>query len=179
MNFWTGLILGVIIGWLVEWIIDWLFWRRDAREAGDAELQLQERLAAAEALAAPDVDYEARLAEAEQEYQTRLRAVEEEWQARLNLNEQQWQSQFTAIEEENSDLRSRLSGAALGATGAALIFDSDTDPEDEAPYLAAEDSILADEMVIAELSEEDVAFAGSPGPDDWTVGSRTLDETAG
>lgn len=176
MNFWTGLILGIIIGWLVEWIIDWLFWRRDAEEAREADMLVAERTAVPIDL---ETEWEGRLANAEQDYQERLRAVEEEWQDRLNLNEQQWQSQFTAIEEENSDLRSRLSGAALGATGAALIFDSDTGSEDEAPYLAAEDSILADEMVIAELSEEDVAFAGSPGPDDWTVGSRTLDETAG
>ena len=87
MNFWTGLILGVIIGWLVEWIIDWLFWRRDAGEAREAELQLKERLAVAEGRAAPDVDVDAWLAEAEQEYQARLLAAEEEWQ---DVYKRQW-----------------------------------------------------------------------------------------
>jgi predicted flap endonuclease-1-like 5' DNA nuclease len=176
MNFWTGLILGIIIGWLVEWIIDWLFWRRDAEEAREADMLVDAKMAKAVDL---DADWEGRLANAEQEYQERLRAVEEEWQDRLNLNEQQWQSQFTAIEEENSDLRSRLSGAALGAAGAALILDPDAGSENEASYVSPEDSILADEMVIAELSEEDVAFADSPDPDDWTAGPLALDAATG
>ncbi len=162
MNFWTGLILGVIIGWLVEWIIDWLFWRRDAREAGDAELQLQERLAAAEALAAPDVDYEARLAEAEQEYQTRLRAVEEEWQARLNLNEQQWQTQYRALETDNTDLQARLVGptGAVLAAGAMLAGDASRAEEEE-------DAALADDAFVAELAEEGVDFEPNAPDEIW------------
>lgn len=131
MNFWTGLILGIIIGWLVEWIIDWLFWRRDAEEA---DLLMEERLAASAAL---ESEWETRLSDAEQEYQTRLRAVEDEWQARLNLNEQQWHTQFAALEADNSDLRSRLSDAvavsALGAAGAALGQETAEDEEAYAP----------------------------------------------
>lgn len=151
MNFWTGLILGVIIGWLVEWIIDWLFWRRDAEEEQEAELLLAEQQAKSVGL---DEEWGARLAGAEQDYQERLRAVEAEWQDRLNLNEQQWQAQFTALEGENDDLRGRLAGLAVGATaGAALAFDA---TEDEDLYVSSpDDSILADEMIVAELVEED------------------------
>lgn len=153
MNFWTGLILGVIIGWLVEWIIDWLFWRRDAEEAQEAELLLNERAAKSVDL---DEDWEARLAGAELEYQERLRAVELEWQERLNLNEQQWQDQFKALEGENNDLHARLAGAAVGAAaGAALAFDA---AEDEELYVSSPDeAILADEMIVAEMVEEDAA----------------------
>ena len=177
MNFWTGLILGVIIGWLVEWIIDWLFWRRDAGEAHEAELQLQERLAVAEGLAAPDVDVDARLAEAEQEYQARLLAAEEEWQARLNLNEQQWQAQYALVEADNADLQTRLSGGAVpvGAVAADIMLDDEP---------VAADVRLADETIFAELVEEDADLDLSATGDSWPAGvseyeaggERLLDE---
>ena len=177
MNFWTGLILGVIIGWLVEWIIDWLFWRRDAGEAREAELQLQERLAVAEGLAAPDVDVDARLAEAEQEYQARLLAAEEEWQARLNLNEQQWQAQYALVEADNADLQTRLSGGAVavGAVAADIMLDDEP---------VAADVRLADETIFAELVEEDADLDLSATGDSWPAGvseyeaggERLLDE---
>jgi len=157
MNFWTGLILGVIIGWLVEWIIDWLFWRRDAAEAQEeAELLLAERQAKSVDL---DEDWGTRLADADLEYQERLRAVEGEWQDRLNLNEQQWQSQFTALEDENENLRARLTaGATLGAAGAALSSDT---TEGEVLYsYSLDDSIAIDDAdAAAELAEEDEAIA--------------------
>jgi predicted flap endonuclease-1-like 5' DNA nuclease len=129
MNFWTGLILGIIIGWLIEWLIDWLFWRRDAAEAREAALALEQRAATAEANAA---EWEERVANAEEEYQTRLRAVEDDWQARLNLNEQQWQNQFAALEQENDAMRGRSvdapAGAALGVgLAAATLMDAATD----------------------------------------------------
>lgn len=156
MNFWTGLILGIIIGWLVEWIIDWLFWRRDAAEAQDeAELLLAERQAKSVDL---DEEWGVRLADADLEYQERLRAVEGEWQGRLNLNEQQWQSQFTALEDENENLRARLTaGATLGAAGAALSSDT---TEGEVLYsYALDDSITIDDAdAAAELVEEDEAI---------------------
>lgn len=152
MNFWTGLILGIIVGWLVEWIIDWLFWRRDAEEAREAELLVEERLAAT---VAGDGEWEGRLAEADLEYQARLGAVEAEWQERLNLNEQQWQSRFTELESDNEAMRGRLAGVALGAAGAALVLDEDRNVDEP---IAAEDAVLMDEMVIAELVEEDVDF---------------------
>lgn len=165
MNFWTGLILGIIIGWLVEWIIDWLFWRRDAEEAREAELRIEEQLAAG---ANSDAEWEARLAEADFEYQSRLRAVEAEWQDRLNLNEQQWQSRFVELESDNEALRARhvddMAGAALGmAVGAAAagIYLEDEDVGDESigdDLVSAEDASLVDEMVIAELAEERVDF---------------------
>ena len=172
MNFWTGLILGVIIGWLVEWIIDWLFWRRDAGEAREAELQLQERLAVAEGRATPDVDVDARLAEAEQEYQTRLLAAEEEWQARLNLNEQQWQAQYALMEVDNADLQTRLSGGAVaaGAVAAGIGIMLDDEP-------VAADERLADAMILADLVEEDTDLDLSATGDSWPAGSeRLLDE---
>lgn len=143
MNFWTGLILGIIIGWLVEWLIDWLFWRRDAEEARQADLLAEERWATAN----PDVAWDDQLANAEQEYQTRLRAVEADWQNRLNLNEQQWQDQFAVLEDDNRDLRTQLTGPALGLVAtspaiAALAEDESLDLPDEA--------LFVDEITIAE-----------------------------
>ena len=152
MNFWTGLILGIIVGWLVEWIIDWLFWRRDAEEAREAELLIEQRLAST---VDSDAEWEGRLAEADLEYQARLGAVEAEWQERLNLNEQQWQSRFTELESDNEAMRGRLAGVALGAAGAALVLDEARDADEP---IASEDAVLMDEMVIAELVEEDVDF---------------------
>lgn len=170
MNFWTGLILGIIIGWLVEWIIDWLFWRRDAEEAREAELLVEERLAATADL---DAEWESRLADADQEYQARLRVVEEDWQARLNLNEQQWHSQFAALENDNNELRSRLTdAAALAALGAAGVAIARVDTDDEDVVVVPEDAVLVDEMIVAELVEEAVDFAG---PDASPAAPLTID----
>lgn len=161
MNFWTGLILGIIIGWLVEWIIDWLFWRRDAEEAREADLLLEERMAAG---ANTEAEWEARLAEADLEYQARLRAVEAEWQDRLNLNEQQWQSRFVELESDNEALRAQqnegIRGPALGMAmvGAAAAGSYRDEVEEDAELVAAEDDLLVDEMIVAELVEEDVEF---------------------
>lgn len=174
MNFWTGLILGIIIGWLVEWIIDWLFWRRDAEEARDAELMVADRSAGAADL---ETDWESRLAESEQEYQSRLRAVEEDWQSRLNLNEQQWQSQFTVLEADNLDLRTRLAdlttGAAVVAAGTAAVVGRRSG--DDEVFVEAEEAFLPDEMIAAELAEEDVVF-DSPALDvAWQADEPMID----
>jgi len=169
MNFWTGLILGVIIGWLVEWVIDWLFWRRDAADAypadmAEVDVDLSER----------EAEWESRLAAAEEEYQSRLNAVEADWQSRLNLNEQQWQAQFTTVEEDNDDLRARLTdmlaGATLGAAGVAVAEAATADesaalePEPDS-YLdapIADQSWTAEELVAAEdvRPGEEVGFDG-------------------
>lgn len=177
MNFWTGLILGIIIGWLVEWIIDWLFWRRDAEEARDAEeLVIADRVA--ESVDA-EIDWESRLAESEQEYQLRLRAVEEDWQSRLNLNEQQWQSQFTVLEADNLDLRTRLAdltaGAAVVAAGAAVA--SHRSGNDELSAEPEEEVFLDDEMVVAELIEEDIVFDSSAPDVAWQAEQPTNVDT--
>lgn len=176
MNFWTGLILGIIIGWLVEWIIDWLFWRRDAEEARDAEeLVIADRVA--ESVDA-EIDWESRLAESEQEYQLRLRAVEEDWQSRLNLNEQQWQSQFTVLEADNLDLRTRLAdltaGAAVVAAGAAVASHRSGNDELSAE---PEEVFLDDEMVVAELIEEDIVFDSSAPDVAWQAEQPTNVDT--
>lgn len=168
MNFWTGLILGIIIGWLVEWIIDWLFWRRDAEEAREQELLIEERLAEAESTTTNlEVEWESRLAAAEQDYQTRLRAVEEEWQARLNLNEQQWQSQFSALEGDNDELRTRMAGVALGAAGVALANELvDESPDEEG---------IDDELIVADLVEDDAEFF-APAPNDaWQADQLSIE----
>lgn len=169
MNFWTGLILGVIIGWLVEWVIDWLFWRRDAADAypadmAEVDVDLSER----------EAEWESRLAAAEEEYQSRLNAVEADWQSRLNLNEQQWQAQFTTVEEDNDDLRARLTdmlaGATLGAAGVAVAEAATADesaalePEPDS-YLdapIADQSWTAEELAAAEdvRPGEEVGFDG-------------------
>jgi len=180
MNFWTGLILGIIIGWLVEWIIDWLFWRRDAEEA---DLLMEERLAATADL---EADWEAQFTEAELEYQTRLRAVEEEWQARLNLNEQQWQTQFTALEADNSDLRSRLSDmmavSTLGAAGATPdreVIESEEayDSPDEALY--AEDVVITDADVKAADVDLPADFDLSAEVESWQDEQLSLEAEVG
>lgn len=172
MNFWTGLILGIIIGWLVEWIIDWLFWRRDAEDAREAELLVEGRGSTTVDM---DAEWESRLANAEQEYQERLRAVEEDWQSRLNLNEQQWQSQFASLEAENLDLRTRVAdvsaGAVLGATAVAAYDDENL----QVDAFLTEDAVLADEMAIAELAEEDIDFVMPAADEGWQADQLAIE----
>jgi predicted flap endonuclease-1-like 5' DNA nuclease len=166
MNFWTGLILGIIIGWLIEWIIDWLFWRRDAEDAYQQDMQRSTAVVDTNTL---QVEWEERLAAAQQEHEANLRAVEDDWQLRLDTNEQQWAAKFQALEADNRELRAQLAaltaGAALATAGAR-----DTGAVNETDDLSA-----FDQMIIEEEAGEEVDFDLDQPNEPWSADQMSIE----
>ncbi len=170
MNFWTGLILGIIIGWLIEWIIDWLFWRRDAEDAYQQELQRVTAVTDANTL---QVEWEEQLAAARQEHEASLRAVEDDWQARLDTNEQQWAAKFQALEADNSDLRAQLAASAAATIGVSGTREAGL--VDETVDLEASDRFFVEEDAsVAELTDGAVDFDLDQPNEQWSIDQMSI-----